>query len=54
MVDFAQRSTQIAMLKDDGSITLIQTQITNTRLGHGRPNKKQKLCNEGFSGGESL
>ena len=50
VVDFVPRPTQISMPKEGGSITPIQAHMTNTRLGHGRPNKKLKLCDEGSYG----
>ena len=40
VVDLAPRPIQIPMPREGGSITPIQAHVTNTRLGHGRPNKK--------------
>ena len=54
MVGLAPRSIQIPMPREGGSITSIQAHVTNTRLRHGRPNKKQKLNDEGLFGGENL
>ena len=54
VVDLAPRPIQIPMPWEGGSITPIQAHVTNTRLGHGRPNKKRKLNNEGLFGGENL
>ena len=54
MVDLASRLIQIPMPHEGGSITPIQAHVTNTRLGHGKPNKKRKLNNEGLFGGENL
>ena len=54
MVDLAPRPIQIPMPGEGRSITPIQAHVTNTRLGHGRPNKKQKLNDEDLFGGENL
>ena len=54
VVGLAPRPIQIPMPQEGGSITPIQAHVTNTRLGHGRPNKKQKLNDEGLFGGENL
>ena len=40
VVGLAPRPIQIPMPREGGSITPIQSHVTNTRLGHGRPNKK--------------
>ena len=53
-MDLAPRPIQIPMPREGGSITPIQAHMTNTRLGHGRPNKKRKLNDEGLFGGENL
>ena len=47
-MDLAPRPIQIPMPKEGGSITPIQTHVTNTRLRHGRPNRKSKLNDEGL------
>ena len=54
VVDLAPRPIQIPIPREGGSITPIQAHVTNTRLGHGRPNKKRKLNDEGLFDGENL
>ena len=54
VVDLAPRPIQIPMPWEGGSITPIQAHVTNTRLGHRRPNKKRKQNDEGLFGGENL
>ena len=54
VVDLAPRPIQIPMPRRGESITPIQAHVTNTRLGHGRPNKMRKLNDEGLFGGENL
>ena len=41
VVDLAPRLIQIPMPRGGGSITPIQAHVTNTRFGHGRPNKSE-------------
>ena len=54
VMGLAPRLIQIPIPREGGSITPIQAHVTNTRLGHGRPNKKRKLNDEGLFGGKNL
>jgi hypothetical protein len=49
-MDVGARPSQIPMPRAGGSITPIQVHVTNTRLGHGRPMKKRKFCEEEIRG----
>jgi hypothetical protein len=45
-MDAGARPSQILMPRVGENITPIQVHVTNTRLGHGRPIKKRKFCEE--------
>jgi hypothetical protein len=49
-MDVGARPSQIPMPRAGGSINPIQVHVTNTRLGHGRPMKKRKFCEEEVRG----
>lgn len=53
-MELQPRPSQVSMPRKDGSITSIQTRVTNTRLGHGSHKKKRKLNDEEPHGGEQL
>ena len=53
-MDLALRPIQIPMSRGGRSTTSIHADVTNIKLGYGRPNKKKKLNDEGLFGGENL